>query len=189
MNSRSWRGTVLFTIILVVLGATVGLKLYGIGDQVTAASTSVHSTASGEGTTSSGSASSGSESESSDATSGGSAASSTPTPTPTPTPTATAPSSGSSSGSATTTITGSAIQTRYGAVQVEVTFSESTITAVKTLQSPDRDGRDIEINDQALPILQQEVLASQSANIDTVSGATYTSEGYIQSVQSAIDQR
>ncbi|MDR6611569.1 FMN-binding protein [Leifsonia sp. 1010] len=60
---------------------------------------------------------------------------------------------------------------------------------MKTLQSPDRDGRDIEINDRALPILQQEVLASQSANIDTVSGATYTSEGYIQSVQSAIDQR
>ncbi|MFF9564285.1 FMN-binding protein [Leifsonia sp. NPDC014704] len=177
MNSRSWRGTVLFTVILVVMGATVGLKLYGVGDQVTAASTSVHSTASGTGTTSSGS-----ESESSDTTSGGAAASSTPTPS----------DSSSSSGSSTattTTITGSAVQTRYGAVQVEVTFSGNTITAVKTLQSPDRDGRDIEINDQALPILQQEVLASQSANIDTVSGATYTSEGYIQSVQSAIDQR
>jgi uncharacterized protein with FMN-binding domain len=60
---------------------------------------------------------------------------------------------------------------------------------VKTLQSPDGSNRDIAINSQALPILQQEVLASQSANIDTVSGATYTSEGYIQSVQSAIDQR
>ncbi|SDG99503.1 Uncharacterized protein, contains FMN-binding domain [Leifsonia sp. 98AMF] len=176
MNSRSWRGTVLFTVILVVMGATVGLKLYGVGDQVTAASTSVHSTASGTGTTSSGS-----ESESSDATSGGSAAPSTRTPSDS--------SSSSSSSAATTTITGSAVQTRYGAVQVEVTFSGTTITAVKTLQSPDRDGRDIEINDQALPILQQEVLASQSANIDTVSGATYTSEGYIQSVQSAIDQR
>lgn len=176
MNSRSWRGTVLFTVILVVMGATVGLKLYGVGDQVTAASTSVHSTASGTGTTSSGS-----ESESSDATSGSSS-----------TPSAPAPSASSSSGSssaATTTVTGSAVQTRYGTVQVEVTFSGTTITALKTLQSPDRDGRDIEINNQALPILQQEVLASQSANIDTVSGATYTSEGYIQSVQSAIDQR
>ena len=70
-----------------------------------------------------------------------------------------------------------------------VTFSGSTITALKTLQAPDRDGRDVEINSQALPLLEQEVLASQSANIDTVSGATYTSEGYIQSVQSAIDQR
>ena len=72
---------------------------------------------------------------------------------------------------------------------MKVTFSGSTITAVDTVQSPDRDGRDIEINNQALPILEQEVLSSQSANIDTVSGATYTSEGYIQSVQSAIDQR
>ncbi|TDQ01891.1 MULTISPECIES: FMN-binding protein [unclassified Leifsonia] len=176
MNSRSWRGTVLFTVILVVMGATVGLKLYGVGDQVTAASTSVHSTASGTGTTSSGS-----ESESSDATSGSSSTPSTPAPS--------ASSSSGSSSAATTTVTGSAVQTRYGTVQVEVTFSGTTITAVKTLQSPDRDGRDIEINDQALPILQQEVLASQSANIDTVSGATYTSEGYIQSVQSAIDQR
>lgn len=174
MNSRSWRGTVLFTVILVVMGATVGLKLYGVGDQVTAASASVHSTASGTGATSSGSSSA-----SPGATSGGSSTPSTPTPS--------APSSPSSS--ATTTLTGSAVQTRYGAVQVEVTFSGNTITAVRTLQSPDGSGRDIAINSQALPILQQEVLASQSANIDTVSGATYTSEGYIQSVQSAIDQR
>lgn len=174
MNSRSWRGTVLFTVILVVMGATVGLKLYGLGDEVTTASSSVHSTASGTGSTTSGSGTGSSSTSSS-----GSAASSTPTPTP----------SASSSSSATKTITGSAVDTRYGAVQVQVTFSGSTITALKTLQAPDRDGRDVEINSQALPILEQEVLASQSANIDTVSGATYTSEGYIQSVQSAIDQR
>lgn len=174
MNSRSWRGTVLFTVILVVMGATVGLKLYGLGDEVTTASSSVHSTASGTGSTTTGSGTG-----SSGTSSSGSAASSTPTPTP----------STSSSSSATKTITGSAVDTRYGAVQVQVTFSGSTITALKTLQAPDRDGRDVEINSQALPILEQEVLASQSANIDTVSGATYTSEGYIQSVQSAIDQR
>ena len=81
------------------------------------------------------------------------------------------------------------MQTRYGAVQVKVTFSGTTITAVDTVQAPDQNGRDVEINQQALPMLEQEVLSSQSANIDTVSGATYTSEGYIQSVQSAIDQR
>lgn len=174
MNSRSWRGTVLFTVILVVMGATVGLKLYGLGDEVTTASSSVHSTASGTGSTTTGSGTG-----SSGTSSSGSAASSTPTPS----------ASASSSSSATKTITGSAVDTRYGAVQVQVTFSGSTITALKTLQAPDRDGRDVEINSQALPILEQEVLASQSANIDTVSGATYTSEGYIQSVQSAIDQR
>jgi uncharacterized protein with FMN-binding domain len=86
-------------------------------------------------------------------------------------------------------VTGSAIDTRYGAVQVKLTFSGTTITAVDTVQAPNGNGRDQEINQQALPILQQEVLSSQSANIDTVSGATYTSEGYIQSVQSAIDKR
>jgi uncharacterized protein with FMN-binding domain len=177
MSSKSWRGTVLFTVILVTMGATVGLKLYGVGDEVSAASTSVHSTASAGSTTSS------TESDSSSGTSsGGSTTTATPTPSDSSSATAAAP-------SATTVVTGSAIDTRYGAVQVKVTFSGSTITAVDTIQSPDRDGRDVEINEQALPILQQEVLASQSANIDTVSGATYTSDGYIQSVQSAIDQR
>ncbi|MGO4595010.1 FMN-binding protein [Leifsonia sp. 2TAF2] len=172
MSSTPWRGTVLFTAIVVVMGATVGLKLYGVGQDAVAASTSVHSTTT-SGTTS-------------DTSSGGSTTTATPDPSASASAT---PSPSASASTASTTVTGSAVDTRYGAVQVEVTFSGNTITAVKTVQSPDRDGRDIEINDQALPILEQEVLASQSANIDTVSGATYTSEGYIQSVQSAIDQR
>jgi len=171
MNSRSWRGTVLFTVILVTMGATVGLKLYGTAGEVTAASTSVHST----GTTGS--------SAGDDSSAGTSTATATPTPTPSSSASASAPAP------ATTTVTGSAIDTRYGAVQVKVTFSGTTITAIDPVQYPNRSGRDVEINDQALPILQQEALASQSANIDTVSGATYTSEGYIQSLQSAIDQR
>ncbi|WP_082888996.1 FMN-binding protein [Leifsonia xyli] len=170
--SSNWRGTALFTIILVVMGATVGLKLYGVGEQV-AASPAAASTTSGSTTSGSTSSESGTSSTSSgDAT----------TPSSTPSPSA-------SASTATTTVTGDAVDTRYGAVQVEVTFSGTTITAVRTVQSPSGNGRDIEINDQALPILQQEALQSQSANIDTVSGATYTSEGYIQSLQSAIDKR
>ena len=171
MNSRSWRGTILFTVILVTMGATVGLKLYGIGEQVTASDTSVHAATSA-------------------ATAGTSGATSTPTPSASasPSPSATAtPAPGQAA--ATKTVTGSAIDTQYGAVQVKLTFTGNTITAVDTVQAPDGNGRDQEINQQALPILQQEVLSSQSANIDTVSGATYTSEGYIQSVQSAIDKR
>jgi uncharacterized protein with FMN-binding domain len=70
---------------------------------------------------------------------------------------------------------------------VQVTFSGSTITAVQVLQSPS-DRRSQEINQQATPILEQEAIAAQSASIDTVSGATYTSESYMQSLQSAIDQ-
>ena len=88
----------------------------------------------------------------------------------------------------TKTIDGQVEQTAYGPIQVSVTFVDSTITAVTELQAPNDRGRSVEINQQAAPILEQEVLAAQSANIDTVSGATYTSEGYAQSVQSAIDQ-
>ncbi|MEN0084878.1 MAG: FMN-binding protein [Leifsonia sp.] len=173
MNSRSWRGTVLFTVILVVMGATVGLKLYGVGEQVAAAPSASTSTSTSTGTGGTGSATGSGSSA---------AAGTTTTATPTPTPSA-------SSTATTKTVTGSAVDTRYGTVQVKVTFSGSTITAVDTIQAPNGNGRDIEIDQQALPMLEQEVLASQSANIDTVSGATYTSEGYIQSVQSAIDHR
>ena len=173
MNSRSWRGTVLFTVILVVMGATVGLKLYGVGEQVAAAPA-----ASTTSSTSTGTAGTGMASGSGSSASSGSTTTATPTPTPS-----------ASSAATTKTVTGSAVDTRYGTVQVKVTFSGSTITAVDTIQAPNGNGRDIEIDQQALPMLEQEVLASQSANIDTVSGATYTSEGYIQSVQSAIDHR
>ncbi|RDV45885.1 FMN-binding protein [Leifsonia sp. ku-ls] len=178
MNSRSWRGTVLFTVILVVMGATVGLKLYGVGEQVTAAPAAATSTGS-TGSSSSSGASAGTGSGTGSSTSSGSTTSATPSPTP----------SASASAAATKTVMGSAVDTRYGTVQVKVTFSGTTITAVDTVQAPDQNGRDLEIDQQALPMLEQEVLASQSANIDTVSGATYTSEGYIRSVQSAIDQR
>ncbi|MGH1526831.1 FMN-binding protein [Leifsonia sp. L25] len=171
MSRQSWRGTALFTTILIVMGATVGLKLYGLGEEVAASPAAAATTTSGTNTGS---------------TTGATSSGSSSSPSSTPTPSASASASASA---ATRVITGNAVDTRYGAVQVKVTFSGTTITAVDTVQAPSGNGRDIEINDQALPILQQEALASQSANIDTVSGATYTSEGYIQSLQSAIDQR
>ena len=86
------------------------------------------------------------------------------------------------------TIVGSVERNRYGQVQVSVTFTGSQITDVQTLQVPDREREDQRINGYAVPVLAQEVLAAQSAQIDTVSGATYTSESYAASVQSAIDQ-
>ena len=85
------------------------------------------------------------------------------------------------------TITGGAVDTRWGPVQVKVVFNGSKITAVDVVQEPDGNPRDEEINAQAIPILTQEALAAQSANIDAVSGASYTSEGYIGSLQSALD--
>ncbi|MEW1836986.1 FMN-binding protein [Nonomuraea angiospora] len=87
-----------------------------------------------------------------------------------------------------TTVTGDPADTRWGPVQVAITVSGGKIADVQVLQAPDGNRRDIEINDAALPILTQEALSAQSAQIDTVSGATYTSEGYARSLQSAIDR-
>ena len=80
------------------------------------------------------------------------------------------------------------MDTRWGPVQVKVTKSGGRITDITVLDAPANNPRDIEINDYALPVLKQEALAAQSAQIDTVSGATYTSEGYVGSLQSALDQ-
>ncbi|MFE9652216.1 FMN-binding protein [Micromonospora sp. NPDC006431] len=93
-------------------------------------------------------------------------------------------SGGASSGG---TVTGSVAQTRWGPVQVRITVSGGKITDVRTVQVPDGNRRDQEINDYAVPVLRQEALAAQSARIDTVSGATVTSDGYRESLQSAID--
>jgi uncharacterized protein with FMN-binding domain len=84
-------------------------------------------------------------------------------------------------------VTGSTVQTQWGPVQLKVTFDGTEMTAVEVLQQPNGTDRDIEINAQALPILTKEALAAQSAHIDAVSGATYTSQGYIGSLQSVLD--
>ncbi len=98
-------------------------------------------------------------------------------------------SSGSgSSGSGAATVTGDTAQTQWGPVQVQITVSSGTITDVTAVQYPSGNGRDQEINSYALPVLAQEAVAAQSANIDHVSGATVTSDGYVQSLQSALDK-
>ena len=83
---------------------------------------------------------------------------------------------------------GSAVETPYGVVQVAVTVTGHHLDSVNFVQLTAFDGRSQEINSQAAPILLQETVAAQSSQIDTVSGATYTSEGYLQSLQSALDQ-
>jgi uncharacterized protein with FMN-binding domain len=98
-------------------------------------------------------------------------------------------STGSSTGSsAGTTVTGDVAQTQWGPVQVQLAVRGGTITGVKVLQYPSANSRDVEIADYSLPILIKETTQSQSAQIDMVSGATFTSEGYVQSLQSALDQ-
>jgi uncharacterized protein with FMN-binding domain len=103
-------------------------------------------------------------------------------------------SSGSSSGTSGsagsgTTVTGAVAQTRWGPVQVQVTTDGSgAITDVEVLQYPSGNHEDDQINAYALPRLVQSTLDAQGSDIDMVSGATVTSDGYLQSLQSALDQ-
>ncbi|WP_138759851.1 FMN-binding protein [Modestobacter altitudinis] len=100
-------------------------------------------------------------------------------------------SSGSASGStgtSTSTFTGDSASTRWGPVQVEITVAGGTITDVSVVDYPSGNGKDQQINARALPVLVQETLDAQSADIDMVSGATVTSDGYLESLQSALDQ-
>jgi uncharacterized protein with FMN-binding domain len=84
--------------------------------------------------------------------------------------------------------TGSAVQTPFGTVQVQVTMQNGKITDVQALQLPTGRGHTQQVSAYAGPQLRSEVLQAQSAQVDTISGATYTSQGYIQSLQSALDQ-
>jgi uncharacterized protein with FMN-binding domain len=104
------------------------------------------------------------------------------------------PSATSSSTARTTTstytgsVTGATADTRWGPVQVRATLAAGRITAVDVVQYPTANHKDQEINADAVPTLVQETLEAQSADVDVVSGATVTSDGYLQSLQSALDQ-
>jgi len=103
--------------------------------------------------------------------------------------TTTSGSDGGDGASGGTTSTGRTAQTRWGPVRVQITTDASgTITDVEVVEYPSGNGEDQRINSYALPQLVQETLQAQSADIDMVSGATVTSEGYLQSLQSALDQ-
>jgi hypothetical protein len=97
-------------------------------------------------------------------------------------------SSGSSTGSGSKIVKGDTVDTRWGPVQVAIKVAGAKITAVDALIYPNENGRDQEINSYAIPALNQEVMDAQGANIDMISGATVTSGGYIQSLQSALDK-
>jgi uncharacterized protein with FMN-binding domain len=86
----------------------------------------------------------------------------------------------------TRTVDGSVIDTQFGPYQVRVSFSGTTITDVAIITEPG-DGRSQRIASRAEPTLRSEALQAQSAHIDTVSGATITSEAYTRSLQAAID--
>jgi uncharacterized protein with FMN-binding domain len=86
------------------------------------------------------------------------------------------------------TVTGRAVRTPYGNVQVEVTIKDGKITDITALQMPDSHRYSRQISEIAEPMLRKDALSAQSARIHVLSGATYTSEGYARSLQSALDQ-
>jgi uncharacterized protein with FMN-binding domain len=86
------------------------------------------------------------------------------------------------------TVTGQVAETARGPVQVELTLAGQRITKVTMLQQTDDGPLSNQIDATAIPKLINETLTAQSAHIDAVSGASYTSEGYIQSLQSALDK-
>jgi len=90
--------------------------------------------------------------------------------------------------SGTITVTGDDVPNQFGDVQVQVTVSNGTITDVKALQLPFDRRRSAEISQYVEPYLRSEALQAQSAQIDLISGATYTSDSYAHSLQSAIDK-
>ena len=86
-----------------------------------------------------------------------------------------------------TTITGKVANTVYGPVQVQLVMKSNKIVKVAVLEQPTNTIRDIQIGEFAFPKLISETLSAQNAKIDAVSGASYTSAGYISSLQSAVD--
>jgi len=106
---------------------------------------------------------------------------------------------GGSSGSTTTTTTtsgkvqngtfvGDPITSQFSTIQVQVTVSGGKITDITVVQDADNEQHSAEVDAFAIPTLKSEALSAQSANIDSVSGATYTSQSYTQSLQSALDK-
>jgi uncharacterized protein with FMN-binding domain len=104
--------------------------------------------------------------------------------TPTTTTAESAPSASASAPAGSDVVTGTTVDTEKGPVQVQATFRGGRITAVRMLQQPDHPQ-----TEAAVPVLIEETLAAQSADIDTVSGATITSDGYRESLQAALDAK
>ena len=84
-------------------------------------------------------------------------------------------------------VPGSVVQTRFGSVQVQITVQAGKITDVTALQLTDAERKSVQISNRAAPLLRDEVLQAQSADVQTISGATVTSDAYLNSLQAALD--
>ena len=165
MRTRAALGSIFGSVAVLVIGWQAGATAAHNALAVTSSSSSSTTSGTSTGSSASGSSSSGSTSSGSTST-GGTAKTST------------------KSG----TFTGNTTQTQFGPVQVKITVQSGKITDVTAVQLTNRDGRSVQISNYAAPILRQEVLKAQSAHVSSVGGATYTSQGYLTSLQSAIDK-
>ncbi len=180
MSTTPWRGTLIFAGTVAAVAAAAGARFSG-GQIVAAADTGTAGVQSaGPSGTTNGPAGPSATSQAASASPPASSATAAASPSAPPGPTATATQD--------VTIVGSTVQTRYGPLQVSVTFAGADITAVQALQAPSWHGESRQINAYAIPILTQEAVAADSASIDAVTGATITTQAYRQSLQSAIDQ-
>lgn len=197
--SARWRGTVVYVGSLVVIGAAAFAKYGGVLGQDSQGATTALASAPSSATASPEPSSDRSKRADPKATDkSGNADKSTAEATDRSTAEATVEATSTQTASTETeepapppeqvTITGAEVSSIRGPVQVAVTFEGDRVVDVITIQAGTDARESIRINDEALPILRQEALAAQSAQIDTVSGATYTSDGYRTSLQSAIDQ-
>lgn len=136
-------------------------------------------TTTGAGTTSSGSGS---------AAGSHTASSSTPPQKSSTASTTKTASNAATSGSSTKTATGTVVNTPYGPVEVRITVTAGKITKATAVEYPGNDPQSQQINYYAIPMLEKETVGKSTANIDMISGATYTSAGYVQSLQSALNK-
>jgi uncharacterized protein with FMN-binding domain len=183
---RAAIGAVLASSVVLLGGWQLGMQhtVARVSPAAPAANTGANSTAMGEDGENEDGENEGGENEGA-----GSSVSSVPTPAAKP-GAASGSSSGATAGTASGsngTFTGADEQTPYGDVQVSVTISGGKITEVKALRLTNDGGRSVQISNRAAPMLRSEVLKAQSANVNSISGATYTSEGYLTSLQSALD--
>lgn len=174
--TRKWQGTTLFVAIFAGLAGTFGLRLLQSPVPAVASNAGAAPATTSPGTSGSTAPSPRASSTSSGSTASGSRAA-----------------GGTASGSAASantvrTISGASENTPYGNVQVDVKFTGKKISDIRVVTIPDSSNYDQQVAQAVPPTLLNEILASQSTNVSTVSGGTYTSVGYLQSVQSAIDK-
>lgn len=156
----------------------------GAATPTTSAAPPPRGSASRTGTSGTGTSSASSSGTSSSSTAPPTTAASTPSTSP---PTTAAPST-TTTAPTTRSATGQQVFYRYGVLELKVTVSGNRIKSITTVEDQATDPRSAEINGQAIPMLHDQAMQAQSANIDGVSGATYTSQAYVQSLQAALDQ-